>query len=224
MKTAFIAGAGQRLGKTIAKTLHQAGYKVILHYYKSEKQTKLLAKKLGCQTVQANLTNLDEVKKMFASLPHIDILINTVGGFIFKPLSETKPEELVEVIHNNLVTAWYCDITVLPSMRKKKFGRVIHFGSVGCDQITARPNTTPYYMAKTSLLMLTKSLANEHQNTGVTINMISPGVLPTGVKPSSKIPVIPFDDIARGVLFLVSNESKNINGTNLEISGGWRPE
>ncbi len=224
MKTVFIAGAGQRLGKTIAQTLHAAGYNVILHYYKSEKQTKLLAKKLHAQTVQADLTNLPEVKKMFVTLPHIDILINTVGGFIFKPLSKTKSQELVDVLHNNLVTAWYCDSTVLPNMRKKKFGRIVHFGSVGCDQITARPNTTPYYMAKTSLLMLTKSLAAEHKNTGVTINMISPGVLPTGVKPGPEVPVIPFDDIARGVLFLVSNESTHINGANLEISGGWRPE
>lgn len=224
MKTVFIAGAGQRLGKAIAKKFAGEGYSLILHYYKSEKQTKLLAKKLDTQTVQADLTNLSEVQKMFASLPNIDILINTVGGFIFKPLTKTKSQELVDVLHNNLVTAWYCDSMVLPHMRKKKFGRIIHFGSVGCDQITARPNTTPYYMAKTSLLMLTKSLAAEHKNTGVTINMVSPGILPTGVKPSSDAPVIPFDDIAKAVLFLVSNESTNINGANLEVSGGWRPE
>ena len=161
---------------------------------------------------------------MFHQVGPVDMLVNTVGSFIYKPLAQTSLEEFHECIHNNLMTAWYCTKAALPAMRKKHYGRIINFGCVGCDQITSRPKTTPYYIAKTGLLMLTKSLAREEAARGITINMISPGVMPTGVKPTADAPIIPFDAVARVVLWLTHDDQKYINGANLEVSAGWRPE
>lgn len=224
MKTVLITGAGQRLGKVIATTLAQAGYSLILHYHTSKKETEKLGATLNAKIVQADLSQPSEVTALFKKMPHVDSIINTVGSFIYKPLSKTSSQEFESCIENNLFVAYRLAEQALPKMKKRKFGRIINFGSVGCDQVTARPLTTPYYIGKTGLLMLTKSLAQEYQNTGVTINMVTPGVLPTGVKPKEKVPIITFDDVARAVLFLLSTESQNFNGSNIEISGGWRPE
>lgn len=224
MKTVLITGAGQRLGKTLAETFAKHGYAVVLHYHKSKKETEALAKKLQAKTIQADLQKENSVEKMFQKIGPVDIVINTIGGFIYKPLSKISAQEFEECIANNLFIAYRLAEVAIPLFHKRKFGRMINFGSVGCDQITARPLTTPYYIAKTGLFMLTKTLAQELQNTNITVNMVTPGVLPSGVKPGKNIPLIPFDDVAKAVLFLASEEMNSFNGTNLEVSGGWRPE
>ncbi len=224
MKTVLITGAGQRLGKNIAELLVKNGYAVILHYHTSKKQTLALAKKIGAKTLYADFRKKNSISKMFEKIPEVDMVINTVGSFIYQPLFQTSVEQFETCIENNLFFAYALTSSAIPLFQKKNFGRIIHFGSVGCDQITARPLTTPYYIAKTGLFMLTKSFAQELKNTGITINMVTPGILPTGVKPAKKAPTIPFDDVANVVLFLVSEENKHINGANIEVAGGWRPE
>lgn len=224
MKTILITGAGQRLGKTIAETFATQGYNLILHYHKSKKETEALAKNLKAKTIQADLQKENSVEKMFQKIGPVDIVINTIGGFIYKPITKTSAKEFEACISNNLFIAYRIAHAVLPLFQKQKFGRLINFGSVGCDQITARPLTTPYYIAKTGLFMLTKTLAQELQNTNITVNMVTPGVLPSGVKPGKNVPLIPFDDVAKAVLFLASEEMNSFNGANLEVSGGWRPE
>lgn len=221
-KTILITGAGRGLGAAIAMALAKTNdYYLILHYNKSEKDVKKIpAKKI----IQADLSKLAGVQQIAKSIDSIDIVINTIGGFVYESLLKMKPTDFTECVENNLFIAWNLARTFIPKMQKKKFGRVVHFGSVGCDQITARPLTTPYYIAKTGLLMMTKTLAAELAGTNVTVNLVTPGVLPTGVRPNAKVPIIPFDAVARAVIFLLADESRFINGANLEVSAGWRPE
>lgn len=223
-KNILITGATGPLGQTLAKELSLAGYKLLLHYHRDKKTAEQLAKKFKAKLLKANLENPQEVAEMFKKIKHLDGLINGVGSFIYKKLKNTKTEELEKIIANNLLTSWYCIKEALSKMRRQKFGRIISFGSVGCDQITVRPQTTPYYIAKTGLLMLTKTLAREENKNNITINLISPGILPHGLKPQKNIPNIKFDDVAQAVLFLLSKEAGAISGANLDISRGWRPE
>lgn len=225
-KTILITGAGARLGAAIAQTVSKSHeYDLILHYHTSEKEIKKMAKITGVKKIiQADLSTAAGIKKLTQSAGQVDILINTIGNFIYKPLLVMKSEEFTDCIENNLFIAWNLTRAFVPKMIKKGFGRIINFGSVGCDQITARPLTTPYYIAKTGLVMMTKSLARELMGQNVTVNLVTPGVLPTGVKPHESIPVIPFDAVAKAVLFLVQAENGHINGANLEVSAGWRPE
>lgn len=224
-KTALITGATGELGKNLARALSQAGYTVIINYRKNKVAAERLATEIKARAViQADVTNPVEVTELFTKAGKIDVLINNVGDFIWKPLAKTSNEEFASVLQNNLLSAWYCTKAALPKMRTQKFGRILNFGSAGCDQITTRPMTTPYYIAKTGLLMLTKSLAKEEQKNGITINMVSPGILPSSFVKPDKAPVVSFDDITRAVLFLVSDENQAISGTNIEVAGGWRPE
>lgn len=110
-------------------------------------------------------------------------------------------------------------------MQKKKWGRIINFGCVGADNLTIREKTTPYYIAKSGVIMLTKVLAYEYAKYGITINSISPGILQTSVAkpktPTGKF--AEFEDIINAVNFLLKDDSSYINGANLEVAGGWRP-
>ncbi len=225
MKTALITGSTSALGTAIAKLLAQNGYELVLHYHNKVDEAKKLAKSLNAKKiVEADLMKKGEVKKMFKKIGEIDILINCVGGFVYKPLAKTTVNEYEDCFTNNYFTAVYCIYEAMPSMRKNNFGRIINFGSVGCDQITVRPLTTLYYIAKTALLMLTKSLANQENANGITINMISPGVLPGGIRPNPKTPIIPYEAVANTVLFIIDEKNKHINGANIDVSAGWRPE
>ncbi|MEK7643899.1 MAG: SDR family oxidoreductase [Patescibacteria group bacterium] len=225
MKKALITGSTSELGQTIAELLAQNGYELYLHYHNQTDEAKKLAARVGAKKIiKVDLMKKTAVKKMFKEIGRVDALVNGVGGFIYSPLAKTTVEEFEQCFANNFLTALYCANAVIPGMRKNRFGRIINFGSVGCDQITARPLTTPYYIAKTALLMLTKSLAREETKNGITVNMISPGVLPGGVKPNADAPIIPYESVAEAVLFLLNEKNGNVSGGNLDISGGWRPE
>lgn len=220
--TALITGATGALGQHLTRALASSGYQVIINYRHNQRIAARLAQATTGRAIQADVTDRAAVKKLFAQAGPIDILINTVGDFIYQPLSKTAPRELAECVENNLFSAWYCLQAALPGMKKRKFGRVISFGSAGCDQLTARPFTTPYYIAKTGLLMVTRSLARDYAGSGVTINMIAPGVLPHGVRPAGA-PVVSYQEIINGVLFLLSPAASRLSGAYLEISRGWRP-
>jgi len=224
-KTIFVSGAGQDLGKAIVQRCAQnPNYNFILHYYKSKIETETLATEIGCHNIiQADLSNKKEVASIAPFLKQADIMINTVGSFFWQTLIDTPIEDFEYCIQNNLMTAWYLSKHCIPAMCERGFGRIINFGSIACDQITTRPMTTPYYIAKTSTLIMTKTFAQELQGTNVTINMISPGVLPSGKQPNPQTPIIPFDRIADEVYRIISDENIFINGANIDISAGWRP-
>lgn len=164
-------------------------------------------------------------KHIEKKLGTVEILINLIGNFIYQPIAETSFAKFKDVIESNLYATFLCSQQALPEMKKKKWGRIINFGAVAADTITIRKNTTPYYMAKTAVIMLTKVMAFEYAKYGITVNSISPGILKTSfAKPKTPTgKFAQFEDISAAVHFLLSTESAYINGANLEISGGWRP-
>lgn len=221
-KTALITGATGPLGSHIARALAQAGYFVFVNYRSNKSLAQKLAHKIHGRVVQADVTKQKDVAKLFKTTGPVDILINGVGDFIYKPLAKISNKEFHNILHSNLLSAWYCTKAVLPAMREKKFGIIINFGTAGCDKLSARPLTTPYYIAKTALLMLTRSLANEEKPNGIKLFCISLGVLPHGVRPPGA-PLIEYNDISKGVLKLLKPKSKIKTGYNLKISKGWKP-
>ena len=110
-------------------------------------------------------------------------------------------------------------------MKKKKWGRIINFGCVAADSLTVRKNTTPYYIAKTGVIMLTKVLAYEYAKFAITVNSVSPGILKTSVAkpPTPSGGYAQFEDIENAINFILSPASGYLNGANIEVAGGWRP-
>lgn len=232
-KIALVTGSAKNLGRAIAIDLAKKGAKVVIHCQNSEKEARQTLKEIKKYSegimVKADLTRENEVINLFQTvkkeLGTVDILVNTIGNFIFEPITTTAFAKFKDVIESNIYSTFLCCQQTLPTMQKKKWGRIINFGCVGADNLTIREKTTPYYIAKSGVIMLTKVLAYEYAKYGITINSISPGILQTSVAkpktPSGKF--AEFADIINAVNFLLKDDSSYINGANLEVAGGWRP-
>lgn len=231
-KIALVTGASKNLGRAIAIDFARKGIKVAVHYHQSLKdadETLSEVKKYSDGIiVRADLTDQkqvsDMVGKIESELGNIDILINLVGNFIFEPITKTTFEKFRDTIESNLYSTFLCSKKVLPAMAKKRWGRIINFGNVGAENIQIREKTTPYLIAKTGVIMLTKVLAFEYAKSGITINSISPGILKTSVAkpPTPTGRYADFKDILNALNFLLKDESDYVNGANLEVAGGFR--
>lgn len=232
-KIVLVTGSGKNLGRYLAISLAKKGARVAVHYHHShdeaEKTLSLIKKSSTGAIFQADLSQEKEVALLFRNirkkLGPVDILVNLIGNFIYLPFSGTTFTKFKDVIESNLYSTFLCCRKVLPYMKKKKWGRIINFGCVAADSLTVRKNTTPYYIAKTGIIMLTKVLAYEYAKDGITVNSISPGILKTSVAkpPTPTGGYAQFEDIENAVNFILSPASGYVNGANIEVAGGWRP-
>jgi len=230
-KIALVTGSAKNLGRTIAIDLARQGVKVAVHYNTSENEAKKTLEEVKKYSdgiiIHADLTNPKDVTSMFNSinkkLGKIDILINLVGDFIYQSIKSVQFDQFRNVIESNLYSTFLCCKEVLPGMLEKKWGRIINFGNTGAENIMIREKTTPYFIAKTGVVMLTKVLAYEYASSGITVNSISPGILTTSIvktaTPAKRF--AKFTDIINAVNFLLKEESSYINGANIEVAGSF---
>ena len=230
-KVVVITGVAHGLGRALAESLHAQGATIVGHYKSSQVEAESLAANLkGMTLYQADLRDSTQIKNMFAKIitehGRVDVLINNVGNFIYKPFEETSGEDFRDVIDTNLYATMECSEQVLPGMVAQKSGQIINFGCAGADRIIIRELTTPYYIAKTGVIMLTKITARSYAEHGIRVNAVSPGILETSIASPLHIPAgrrAQLQDIVRAVLFLLSPEAEYINGANLEVAGAWTP-
>ena len=239
-KVALVTGGGAGIGKAVSLALGKAGAAVMIDYLSRKELADSVAKEIHAiggksRTVRADVSlprgARTVVEATIRSFGRLDILVNNVGSFLHKPILAVKPEEWCGVIQNNLNSVFYCSSQAIPHMRKQGWGRIVSIGVAGCDDIRAFPNTTAYNIAKTGILILSKSLAREVAPFGITVNVVAPGMVDTGIlsKPAMKklaerIPmkrVASPEEVARTVVFLISDVASYITGSCITISGGW---
>jgi 3-oxoacyl-[acyl-carrier protein] reductase len=111
-------------------------------------------------------------------------------------------------------------------MRERRWGRIINIGYHRVEQLTAFSGIAAYAVAKTALLILTRSAAASELKSGITVNMVSPGLIEGGIMPAGgKVSPELFGkktDVAEAVSFLASDRAGHINGTNLIVAGTWK--
>jgi 3-oxoacyl-[acyl-carrier protein] reductase len=239
-KVALVTGGGAGIGKAISLALGKAGAAVMIDYLARKELADSVAKEIHSlggksRTVRADVSlprgARTAVEATICSFGRLDVLVNNVGSFLHKPILAVRPEEWCGIIQNNLNSVFYCSIQAIPHMRKQEWGRIVNIGVAGCDDIRAFPNTTAYNIAKTGILILSKSLAREVAPFGITVNVVAPGMVDTGVlsKPAMKklAERIPMkraaspQEVARAVAFLISDDASYITGSCITISGGW---
>lgn len=185
--------------------------------------------------IQANVNDLEQVNKMndeiVKQLGKIDILVNNAGIVRDKSFVKMTPKMWTEVISVNLDGAFYCTKAVIEGMLERKYGRIINISSV-IGRMGNRGQAN-YAASKAGLIGLTKTLAKEFANKGITVNAIAPGFVETDMLRSVPkeildkiIAQIPLgrlgksSEVAGAVAYLVSEDGDYITGQVIDINGG----
>jgi len=230
----LVTGASSGLGREIALALSASAGAVAVHFHRRRKEaeeTAVLIRKSGAESAvfQADLTDEKKARGLAAAVERkwgrLDILVNNVGPILFKQWDRLAAADWEAMFRGNLFSAYFVLAAALPAMKARRFGRIINVGFGRAEQLASFPTVLPYAAAKTSLLLLTRTAAAECRGTGVTVNMVSPGLLKEGIRPSGAGPradLGTFADVASAVRFLVSEESRRITGTNILVAGTWK--
>ena len=206
----------------------------------AEREAALLGESSGRKTlgIRCDVTDPDEVEALVeaavSKLGRLDILINNAGINIRNPIEELSLEELEEVMSVNVRGPWLCARAVIPHMRAGGYGRVINMGST--LSVVGVPGRTPYASSKGAIVQMTRVLALEWAEEGITANAICPGPFltpmnePIAGKPETErfiLGEVPMGrwgemtEIQGAAIFLASGASSYVTGATLFVDGGW---
>ena len=239
-KSAVVTGACGGMGIECVKLLHKAGLKVLMLDIKKPPIDFLTIYKRA-KFKKIDITNFVELKKIinqfYLKNKSIDYLANTTGVLWFdKDISSTKINFDVwdKVFEINLKSMAYLSKLIIPKMKKKKFGSMVHISSVDALSGDDKPQDA-YGASKAAMIRLSKSLAIQFASYNIRSNIILPGPIETPMQnrwkkyPKAKIQLskmIPLQrigkpkDIANTILFLLSNEGSYITGIEITVDGG----
>jgi len=246
-KVALITGSAKGLGKMTALRLAEQGCHIALNYVHSQSeaeslQSQIMSTGVRCIAVQADISQSTDITRLIAcvqnQLGDIDILINNAGPFVRERrwFADYSAAEIQMLVQGNLLGPMLLDQLVLPEMRRKKWGRIIHFGFSHAGEARSWPHRAVYAAAKVGLVSFTKTLAVEEAPYGITVNMVCPGDI-RGANKEKKIDEIreikdeetprgrpgSGEDIARVITYLCEDHSDFITGNIMDVSGGLDP-
>jgi len=239
-RVALVTGGARGIGRAIALDLAANGWSVAICYRTSIAEAKatwdaMRAKGVEALAERCDVSDPDDcaalVAKVRDELGPIDALVNGAGPYVREPLLEQSIENWRAMFDNNLHPVFYLARLVAPSMIERRFGRILNFGMANADQMVGQPQVTAHYIAKAGVIILTRTLAKVLGPHGVTVNCVSPGFIASGSAPDEELAkmvknipagyVGELVDVVSTARFLLSDESRYVNGANIHLSGGW---
>lgn len=238
-KVALVTGSSRGIGKTIALKLAEAGASLGINCKSNswaadevvESINQMERKAISIQCDVSNFADVEEmVGRVMSEFGKIDILVNNVGPFLYKSVYDTTIQEWHQIINSNLNSTFYCCKAVIPIMRKQKSGNIINIGAPNAERTQGYLSNCPYAVAKTGVVVFSKSLAKEEAKNGIRVNVVNPGFIETDEYTEEMKKDMPKqvplgrlgkpEDIANAVLFLVSDEANYITSSVLNVHGG----
>lgn len=241
---ALVTGGSGGIGSAIARLLASEGAKVAVHYFRNREdadETVRAIRENGgeAESFQADLSNVDGINALTAQVQasfgtSIDILVNNAGQMSRRAsVPELTEAYYAETLDANFKSAVFLTKAVLPGMADKNRGSIVNIASLAAHN-GGGPGVALYASAKAAMLAFTKTAAKEFAGKGVRINAIAPGVIANTSNDRFKteeirktiISGIPLgreglpEDVAGGVLYLVSDLSAFVTGETIEINGG----
>jgi 3-oxoacyl-[acyl-carrier protein] reductase len=156
----------------------------------------------------------------------LDTLINNAGTFNRKKFEELNQEEWDAGWASTAGAAFVATRAALPHLRKSGRGRIVSIGDSMSDRIGFTESAMSYYIGKAGVWMMTQTLAATEAPHGLTVNMVSPGVLEDSIcdTPVEEMPMGrygTYEDLLHPIRFLLEENSQAITGTNIHAGGGW---
>jgi len=233
LRIALVTGAARGLGRAIALRLAEDVSGVAVHYFTRRDEAQELAAEIRekgklSAVFRADLTKKAQaaglIKKIEEKFARIDVLVNNVGPFLVKPWDQLEVADWERVLRGNLLGSYFCMKAALPGMRKRKWGRVVNIGYSRVERLGSFPTITPYAAAKAGLLIVTRTAAVAEAANGLTVNMVSPGLMKGGILPGgvTDSQLGTYEDVADAVAYLASDRAAGITGTDLIVAGTWK--
>jgi len=253
-KVAIVTGSTSGIGLGIARALAQQGAAIALNSFLADQASDDLVKQLSAETGVATTfakADMSKPAEIYAMVEHVakvlgpvDILVNNAGVQHVQPIVDFPIEKWDLVLATNLSAAFHGTKAVLPSMKQRKWGRIVNIASA--HGLIASPFKSAYVAAKHGMVGLTKTTALEVAEDGITCNAICPGYVWTPlvqkqIPDQAKAYGMTEDDVIKKVLlahqptkkfatveemgalcaFLCSDGAASITGTALPVDGGW---
>ena len=242
-KNAIITGSTKGIGRAIAMALAEQGANIVVvsrHQADCDATAAEIANKyhVSALGVAADLTHRSDIDHMLGrALKHfgrIDILVNNAGSAVTKPAEELTEEDYSKVIDLDMNAVFFCAQAVGKRMIDQGGGVIINVASI-LGKI-AMKCVLPYLMAKGGVIQLTKGLAVEWARYHIRVNALCPGYVMTEInheqlsderisgelrKRTAMNRFGTVDEVARAAIFLASDASSYMTGTELIVDGGW---
>ena len=241
---ALIVGGGSGIGKEIAIALCKNGADVVITGRNKDKlnsvkkKIDILGKGL-CYPISSDVRSEESVKGLMSTISDLfsgklNILVNSAGTNIRAPIEDVSLKDFQEVMDVNLTGTFLTTKFAHPLLAAADYGRVINLASIFAT--VTFPHRLSYASSKGGVLLLSKTIALEWAQQGITVNTISPGPLLTEInqkvlddkenyeKFCERIPMRRFGEpheIVTAALFLASPGSSYVTGSDIVVDGGW---
>jgi len=253
-KTALVTGSTSGIGLAVATSLAQAGANIVLNGSRAAEKAEGLRSELeqshGVRVIYiaADMSKPEEIDAMMiqaiAEFGGIDILVNNAGIQHVAPVEEFPVDMWDKIIAINMSSAFHTIRAAVPSMKEKGWGRIINIASV--HALVASPYKSAYVTAKHGIVGMTKTVALEVAQNGITCNAICPGYVLTPlvekqIPATAKVRGITEEEVVNDVMlapqatkkfvgleelgdlakFLCTDGGASMTGIALPVDGGW---
>jgi 3-hydroxybutyrate dehydrogenase len=252
-KTALITGSTSGIGRGIAEAFAAQGAHIVLNGFGRAGEIEVLRAALASRGVTARYDGADMtrpaeieamIRKAVSEFGAIDILVNNAGIQHVAPIDEFPADQWDAIIAINLTASFHTIRHALPAMKRRQWGRIINIASA--HALVASPFKSAYVAAKHGIAGLTKTVALEVAEQGITANAICPGYVRTPLV-EKQIPdtararglteeqvvkdvllaaqstkaFVTVDQVASLASYLASDAAASITGAILPVDGGW---
>jgi 3-oxoacyl-[acyl-carrier protein] reductase len=226
-----VTGGSRGIGAAIARELARGGAAVTLSYRTAKGEAEEVARVIGAESLQADVSDADSARELVDSVEGLDILVNNAGLTRDGLLARMPDDDWHAVIETNLGGVFHTCRAAARGMMRRRAGVILNIASV--VGLHGNPGQTNYAASKAGIIGFTKALARELGGRGVRANVVAPGYvesrLTDAIAPEMKeimltnTPLGRFgspNDVAGAVRFLCSEEASFITGEVLLVDGG----